>query len=188
LPRKKEIVAPIPEPESFLTPGSARPLTIPFEGAYWYLQAPNKRPGPEAHEAHGNPLAANVESNNFVPLVMDAHQVLGSSIRTERCREIEVEFENRDNWPGAIAAAVLLSDAASPQGQALYLGQQPIISTEPGHFSIKAVPVSETLRFQIPSDAKLSRFNEITVMLLPDSGHELTGPKIAIRQFQLFPR
>jgi hypothetical protein len=188
LPRKKEIVAPIPEPENYLAPGTRRPLTIPFDGAYWYIQAPNKRPGPEAHEARGNPLAVNIESNNFVALVMDAHQILGSSIRTARCREIEVEFENRDNRSGVIAAAVLLSDAASPKTETLYLGQETIKSTEPERFSVRAVSVSETLRFAVPTGAKLSRFNEITVMLLPDSGHELRGPKIGIRQFRLFPR
>jgi hypothetical protein len=36
--------------------------------------------------------------------------------------------------------------------------------------------------------ASLRKFDEITVMLLPDFEHSTIGPKIAIEQFELFPR
>ncbi len=185
---KKQMIAPLPVQESFLVPGTTRPLIIPFDGPYWYVQPPDEAPGPTAHQAHGTPLSAEIESINFIPLVMEAHQILGKALPVARCRELQVEIENRDNGIGAIAMAVLLSDAASPGKQALYLGQQPIVSTEPTHFFFKSSPVFETLRFSIPAGAKIRRFNEITVMMLPDVEHALTGPKIAIRQFQLFPR
>jgi hypothetical protein len=54
---------------------------------------------------------------------------------------------------------------------ALYLGQQSIVSTEPSRFSIKSAPVFETLRFSVPASTKIRKFNEITVMLLPDTEH-----------------
>ncbi len=188
IPEKKQIVAPLSVRGSFLAPGTTRPLIIPFDGAYWYVQPPDKRPGRAAHQAHGTPLGAEIESNNSVPLVMDAHQILSTVIPVARCREIQVAIENRDNRAGIIAMAVVLKEAGSPKGPALYLGQQPIASTEPSHFSIKVAPVFETLRFSIPSDAKLRKFSEITVMLLPDIEHAFVAPKIAIQQFQLFPR
>jgi hypothetical protein len=186
--QKKQIIPPLPPEESFLAPGTTQPLTIPFDGAYWYFQPPDKFPGSTAHQAHGTPLGSDIESNNFIPLVMDAHQTLGETIPITRCREIQVDIENRDNTAGFIAMAVLLTDATSPQKPTLYLGQQPIVSTEPAHFSSKSVPVLETLRFSVAKDSRMRRFNEITVMLLPDIEHTLVGPKIAIRQFQLFPR
>ena len=84
--------------------------------------------------------------------------------------------------------AVLLTDTASPKLPALYLGQQPIASTEPEHFSLKTMPSSETLYFVVPENTRMRKFNEINVMLLSDVEHALVAPKIAIRQFQLFPR
>ena len=187
-PAKKEIYAPLTARESFLAPGTTRPLIIPFDGPYWYVQPPDKRPGRTAHQAHGTPLGAEIESNNFVPVVMEAHQTLGSAIPIARCREIQVEIENRDNRAGTIAMAVVLTEAESTEKPALYLDQKTIISTEPSHFTIKSVPVFETLRFSVPASAKVRKFNEITVMLLPDIEHALVAPKIAIRQFQLLPR
>jgi hypothetical protein len=188
LPEKKQIIPPLLTPATFLAPGTTQPLTIRFDGAYWYFQPPDKFPGSTAHQAHGTPLGSDIESNNFIPLVMDAHQTLGEAIPIARCREIQVEIENRDSSAGFIAMAVLLTDGTSPEQRTLYLGQQPIVSTEPGHFSPKPAPVFETLRFSVAADSKMRRFNEITVMLLPDIEHTLVGPKIAIRQFQLFPR
>jgi hypothetical protein len=85
--------------------------------------------------------------------------------------------ENSDNRPGAIALAVLLTDSTPPGKPTLYLGQQPIISTQPGHFSIKPSPTDEVLRFPIPRPGKIRRFNGITVLFLPDVEHSQTGPK-----------
>ncbi len=187
VPEKKQIVPPLPE-ISLLPPGTTQPLIIPFNGQYWYVQPPNKIPGPTAHQANGTPLGYEIESINSTPLIMDAHQTLGVAIPIARCREIQVEIENRDNRIGVIALAVLLTNSASPQNSALYLGQQSIVSTEPEHFSIKSGSVFETLRFTVPAIAKMHRFDEITVMMLPDVEHALVGPKIAIKQFQLFPR
>ena len=187
-PEKKRVIPPLMPQESLLSPGTVRPLIIPFDGTYWYIQPPKDRPGPAAHQARGTPLGVDIESKNAVPLVMEAHQILGASIRTARCRSIQVEIESRDNKAGVIAMAVLLADTASPEKPALYLGQQPIVSTEPEHFSIKTIPASETLYFAVPESVKGRKFNEITVMLLPDVEHALVAPKIAIRQFQLFPR
>ncbi len=99
-----------------------------------------------------------------------------------------VDIQNRDNQPGVIALAVLLRDSTHPRKPELYLGQQPIESTQPMHFTFKSTPVFETLRFSVPAHATLRRFDEITVMLLPDVNHAMVGPKIAIREFQLFPR
>jgi hypothetical protein len=187
VPEKKQIVPPLPE-ISLLPPGTTQPLIIPFNGQYWYVQPPNKIPGPAAHQANGTPLGYEIESINSTPLVMDAHQALGAAIPVARCRQIQVEIENRDNRMGVIALAVLLTDAASPKNQVLYLGQQPVVSTEPEHFSFKSQPVFETLRFPVPASARIRRFDEITVMMLPDVEHAFVGPKIAIKQFQLFPR
>ncbi len=186
--KKEPVPPPISVENNLLAPGTKEPLVIHFNGPYWYLQPPNKIPGRRAHLAKGTPLALEIHSSNSIALVMDAHQYLSAPIRISRCREIAVEVANRDNTLGAISLGVMLSDGASVKNPTLYLGEQPIVSAQMGHFSIKSAPVFETLHFSIPPDAKIKKFNEITVLILPDIEHQFDAPKIAIEQFELFPR
>lgn len=187
IPPKKQILPPIPPQTSFLAPGATKPLIIKFDGSYWYFQPPNLRPSPNALQVKGTPLTHDFQTNNFVRLIMEAHQTLGASIPLARCREIQVDILNHDNRPGSINLAILLSDSSQP-GNQLYLGQQTIASSQPGSFAEKSSTVSETLKFPIPTPAKIRKFDEITVMFLPDEGNYDTGSKVAIEQFQLMPR
>jgi hypothetical protein len=188
VPEKKQILPPLPAQTSLLAPGTTKPLVIRFDGPYWYFQPPGKRPSPTAHQAQGTPLAIDIHANNFISLIMEAHQTLGSPIPLARCREIQVDIQNRDNHQGVINLALLLTDAASPGRPQLYLGQQPVVSSQPGNFTVKSSPAGETLRFPIPSPAKIRKFDEITVMFFPDGANYDQGPKVAIQQFELIPR
>jgi hypothetical protein len=186
-PQRHDIQPPIPALTSVLAPGTTKPLIIKFDGPYFYFQMPNKRPAPNALQVHGTPIAHDFQSNNFIPLVMEAHQTLGRPIPIARLREIELDILNGDNRPGPISIALLLTDSASPNNQ-LYLGQEPVLTSQPGSFAVKSAPAAETLRFQIPNPAKLRRFDQITVMVLPDSSNYDQGSKVAVEQFQLIPR
>jgi hypothetical protein len=186
-PEKKQIVPPLPEASNLLGPGTTEPLVIRFDGPYFYFQA-GRRPDLDSHQAQGSPLAVHIASSNALPLTIEAHQTLSQPIGLARCRELEVDVANRDNRPGAITLAVLVADSTAPGKPTLYLGQQPLATTEPRAFLVKNSPVYESLRFAIPPQAKLRKFDEITVLLLPDIEHALVGPKIAIQQFQLYPR
>ncbi|HET6170077.1 MAG TPA: hypothetical protein VFE01_07850 [Terracidiphilus sp.] len=187
-PPKKQIVAPVPLAISPFDPLKSKPMVIHFDGAYWYFQPPGKGPGPRAHQAHGSPLAVHIQANNFLPLIMEAHQNLATSIRLTRCREIEVDIQNHNDSPGTIALAVFLGDSSAPGKQSIYLGQEPIISSESGHFSARTFPPDEKLSFAIPLRATIRRFDEITILFLPDAQHFEAGPKIAIQDFNLLPR
>jgi hypothetical protein len=186
--QKKQILPPLPAQSPLLAPGTTKPLIIKFDGPYYYFQPPHKGPSPTARQAHGTPLAIDFQANNFTPLIMEAHQTLGQSIPLARCREIQLGILNSDNRPGVINIAVLLTDSSSPSKPQLYLGQQPVVSSQPGQFDAKSSPAEETLRFPIPSPAKIRKFDEITVMFFPDSANYDIGPKVAIDQFQLIPR
>ena len=185
---KKQIVPPPLHEQALLASGATRPLVLRFSGAYWYLQPPDQLPGPRAHQAFGSPLKINIESSNDIPVVMDAHQTIASEIPTSRCREIAVDIENFDNKEGSVALAVLLGDGMSTRHPTLYLGQQPIVSTQRDHFWFKAGPVTETVRFAVSAKVSLHQFNEITVLILPGTEHMLIAPRISVQQFQLFPR
>jgi hypothetical protein len=185
---KKQVIPPIAVQTNLLAPGTTKPLVIRFDAPYWYFQPPDKRPGPRAYQAHGTPLVADIRSRNFIPLVMEAHQNLGRPIPIARCGEIQVTILNRDNRRGILNVAMLLRNSAAPSKSALYLGQQPIVTSEPANFAVKAFPVTETLRFGVPAVASIQKFDEITVMFLPDDANFEIGPKLAIQDFELFPR
>ncbi len=97
-------------------------------------------------------------------------------------------IENYDNAPGVISLGVLLTDSTSLGKPTLYLDQETIVSTEPGQFTIKSLPVTEVLSFALPGSPKIQRFDEITVIFLPDTERTNRGAKIAIKQFDLIPR
>lgn len=187
-PEKKQIVAPIPEAQNVRLKGFKEPLKVRFNGEYWYFQPPDKGPGPEAHQAHGSPLDVNIEANNFVALTMEAHQELGSAIELGRCGEVDVEVLNRDNSAGRVAVGVLLTDSRALGKPTIYLGQQPVKSSEPENFTIKTSAVSEVLRFTVPATGKIRKFDEIEVMFFPDGEDFEKGPKMAVAEFELKPR
>lgn len=187
VPPKKEIVAPVPLQAALLAPGVTHAVSIPFDGAYWYLQPPNTEPGPHAHKAFGSPLALDIRSNNSLPLIMQAHQHLAAPVPLDRCRTIQVDFSSRDTQPGPLGMAVLLSDSFEPERGSVYLGQQPVTpareTSAPGN-----PPAHQSLQFAIPVHASIRRFNEIKVLLLPDWSRAHDGPRLALEQFQLYPR
>ena len=188
VPEKKKVAAPAPSKTSISGFNTSKPLTIRFDGSYWYFQPRGKEPGTRAHVARGNPLTVDVRSINFIPLVMEAHQSLAAAIPLTCCREIKVTIENRDNAPGVIALGVLLTDTTSLGKPTLYLDQQTVVSTEPGHFRVKSSPAAEVLSFRVPGRPKIQQFDEITVIFFPDTERPNTGAKIAIKQFDLIPR
>ena len=188
VPEKKKLLAPPPSGTSPQVVRMTKPLVIRFDGPYWYFRPPRTSPGLRAHVVHGSPLGVDIRSTDFVPLLMEARQSLGAAVQLTRCREIQVTIENHDNIPGRIALGVLLTDSTSIGKPTLYLDQQPVISTEPGHFSVKSSPVQEVLRFPVPSHSRIDRFDEITVIFFPDTERARAGAKIAIQEFELLPR
>ena len=47
--------------------------------------------------------------------------------------------------------------------------------------------IERLLRFAIPNHPRIQKFDEITVIVFPDSERARTGAKIAITQFELLP-
>lgn len=184
--KKQEFIA--PRPEIFQPSAKSKPLIIPFDGAYWYYQLPATGPGAKAHHAYGTPVAVNIHSNDLLPLLMEAHQDLGNSIDLACCRDVEVAVQNGDNRAGAIQLGLLLTDTTLPGKPSQYLGVQTVISSLPQHFSLKNSPAAETLRFPVPEQTKIRRFNAITVIYMPDSQRSVIGAKVAIEHFALIPR
>lgn len=188
LPLKQKILAPLPPGTSLLRKNAKQPLVLRFTGAYWYFQPPDREPGPRALQTHGTPLAADIRANNALPLLMEAHQNLSAPVRLASCREIQVTVENRGKSSGLIAMALLLTDSSAPGKPALYLGQQPILSSQSESVDFKFAPAEEDLHFFIPAHANIRAFDTMTIMFFPETGSFRTAPQIAIDQFSLIPR
>lgn len=187
-PKKKtEIVPPPSHMHSMWVWNTSKPLVIPFDGPYWYFKAPDKQPSPKARIVHGIPTRVDIHSTDWHPLLMEAHQNLGSSINLDCCQEMDLTITNADNRPGRIAIGVMLTDSTSPDKPSQYLGEKSIVSSEAPHFSMNRSPIEETLRFQIPS-GKIRRFDGITVVFLSAKERALGGAKVSIQQFTLIPR
>jgi hypothetical protein len=186
-PKKKQIIPPV-TPKSSLLAASTKPLVVRFDGVYWYFQAPEKEPGPNAHKTRGSPLSIAIKAENFIPLTVEAHQNLGSAIRLSQCREIQVEIDDRDPEPSRVTLLVLLSDSTSPNKPGLSLRPQPVIANVGDHPNYLSSPSFKTIRFPIPDHPSIRKFDEITVELIPDEEHSQQAPKLAIEQFELLPR
>jgi hypothetical protein len=185
---KKKELPPLPMQRDLLRTGMAKPLVIPFDGAYWYFQAPKRGLGTHPHLAHGDPVAVSIFSTGWVPLAMEAHQTLAQPVDLRQCGALQVMVKNGDNRRGRVDMAVMLADSTTPGKPSMVLGPQPVVSTEPEHFSLKMNPVSEELRYAIPARGGLKKFDEITVIFFPDEQRMTIGARVGIEQFELIPR
>ena len=186
-PKKKELVLPLPRANSFSPGRIARPLIIPFDGVYWYFKKPDTQPHHDAHVVHGDPMRVDIHSTDWHPLIMEAHQRLGTRLPLTCCSDLEVTIKNGDNRPGNIAIGVILTDSSSPGRPCEYLGRKVVVSSEAGHVSLNRSPVSEMLTFAIPAHARVRDFDEITVVFLPARERSLGGEQIAVLRFALIP-
>jgi hypothetical protein len=187
-PKKTPVLPPVPRAITFHASSSASPLIIPFDGSYRYLQASSVWIASRAHVVQGSPLNVNIHSADWGPLLMEAHQQLDRPIDPACCREIQLGIRNGDNRRGSVVLGLVLTDSSRPGKPSQILDSQPVVSSQPGRFTIKSAPTDETLSFAIPAPAKIRHFDEMTVLFLPDPERSAVGAKISVRQFTLVPR
>lgn len=187
---KTKELPPLPIQHNLLRAGTSRPVVIPFDGTYWYFQAPQHGPGLHPHLAHGDPVAMNIYSTGWVPLAMQAHQTLAQPIPVRGGEEFQLTLRNGDNRMGRIDVGVLLTDSRSAglDKPTLVLGVKPMLSSETPEFTYKSSPVEEDLRFAIPQHPAAREFDTITVLFFPSAVRDTTGARVGIRQFELLPQ
>jgi hypothetical protein len=186
--KKTEIVPPRPHSTSFTIGKASQPVVIPFDGQYLYFKAPSKAPGPRAHVAHGKAMYADVRSTDSAPLLMEAYQNLGTVIDLGCCSEIDIAITNADIRPGTIALGILLGDSDSIGDPSLNIGERTIVSSKAAQIPLNRPHVEEVLRFPIPRQTTIHRFNEITIVFLSARERARAGAKVSIQSFTLIPR
>lgn len=182
-----EIVPSVHNDELHLAGTFAKPIVIPFEGVYWYFKRPDTRPKPDARVQRGDPLKANIRSTDRLPLLMEAHQVLPTSIMMDCCKALRVELVNADDRPGAITIETWLRDSSTKSAQIWSLGSVVIPSSNIRSVSLTRSPINETLTFRFPPGARGRKFDEITLIIRPAKERALAGSQVAIQNFVLVP-
>ncbi len=191
---KKQTLTPLVAPAPILgryQPGisrSADPLVVPFSGVYWFFKAPDAHPPKGSREAHGSPELVTTRSTDRRPLLMEAHQNLGTLIDLNCCNRIQVAIRNTDRYPKTVSLELILTDTSVPKRPSQSLGVIMVKSTRPWRLYGDRPPVSETLTFAIPAHSVINRFDEVTVVFRLDPARADFGAKIGIENFVLIPR
>ncbi len=157
------------------------PLGIPFYGAYWFFQFPDKSPTPDAYRVKGSPDKMTFRSADLTPLQMEAHQNLGRLIDIGALRRIDVAIRNADHYAGMIVIELILIDTATEERQSM--GQMQLVSRPTGDEITQ-----ETLRFKIPSDPVIDQFDELVIRFPRSFTRSSRSARIAIDRFFLVPR
>ncbi len=178
------IVAPRRKDSASVGGRPAQPMVIPFDGVYWYFKAPDRRPRPSARVVRGSSTKAVIRSSDRYPLLMEAHQRLGSRIDLGCCSGVQVVLQNADRRPGAIALELWFTDSLQPRSRS-YLGTVTIPSSEVE--DARELPAEETMAFAVPASAVGREFDEITVVVRPAPERARAGAQVAIRRFVLLP-
>jgi hypothetical protein len=186
----KKIVAPHREDPALALGRPREPVVIPFNGAYWYFKAPDKRPRLNARVVHGSSTKAVISSTDRYPLLMEAHQRLDVSIDLNCCSQIDIGVQNADRRDGSISLELWVKNKVLPGQPSYYLGTAVIPSSESRQkptVDAAKIPVEETLGFPVPTAMEGIRFDEIMVIVRPAPERARMGAQIAIRQFVLRP-
>jgi len=179
------LVAPLPSmPGNLFDSRHRNPISIPFYGAYWFFKPPDTKPPVDSYQTHGSPAEMTFSAPDSRPLIMEAHQDLGKLIDLACCREIRIEIENADRYPGTVAMELVLVNSREGQKGSVSLGKAPVTSApgDPG------APLRETLTFPIPSHAAIRQFDELMIRFPRQRLRINRSAKIAINRFVLIPR
>jgi len=178
------LVPPLPLLKFGLPAVAPASLSIPFFGV-WFYRAPDRRPPEGSLQTRGDTARIRFSSTDGAPIKMEARQNLGTSIRMDCCRGLDVIIRNGDRFPGTIWLELLLGNTLQKGRPAITLGIKRVDSTLSWLPADARPPVEETIRFEFPASSSLREFDELTVRFLLAGPRVDRSAKIAIRRFVL---
>lgn len=183
------LVPPLPAMSSNLFDAKHQnPMSIPFYGAYWFFKPPDTKPPKDSYVTHGTPSEISFHAPDYRPLNMEAHQNLGKLIDLACCREIRIEIQNADRYPGTVAVELILKNTREEPERSLSLGSAPVTSTPGGVNGDPNSPMRETLTFPIPARSPIRQFDELMIRFPRQRPRMNRSAKISIERFILVPR
>ncbi len=162
------------------------PLSIPFEGVYWFWRGPSDRPPLNSVVMHGSPSAQFFRSTDGDGMSMEARQNLGFAVDPKRYGAIEIFIHNVDPFPNTVSILLKVRNTEVADNPTLSLGMQDV--------SAPVSPVgsnstgTQMLKFRIPSGIPIGSFDELTVSYYLKGARSNRSARIAIDRFRLVPR
>lgn len=185
--QQRKVVVPALMRETHLVVSRTRPTEIEFDGVYWYFEPPDERPKPDAKVVHGDPMKSNIHSTGNWPIAMIANQDFASPVETSCCRYLRVRFVNGDSRPGPIYLEVTLRRRRANGTVSQQLGSLVIPSSQGDHSQLNRWPAQGFLDFPVPRNSRFTKFDEISVTIVPYRKNVTSGARVAIQGFVLFP-
>ena len=161
------------------------PLSVPFDGVYWFWRGVADQPPANSVVMHGSPSARSFRSTDGDEMSMEARQNLGFTLDARRYRAIQLVVENADPFPGTVSIVLKIRDTTDPAKPTQSLGIQQVSG-----FNLRtrsSASTLETLVFRIPSTLKTHKFDELVVSFYLKGARADKSARIAIDRFQLVP-
>jgi hypothetical protein len=181
------LLAPRIQPQPGVFSPFSKPLKVPFHGVYWFFKPPYHRPPEHSYTTRANPVSLTLSSSDEYPLLMEAHQELSQPIALSCCREIQVTIRNADAMADSVWLELIVGSKKADQPASISLGTRPVLSKAEAVAGRPQVTSEETLRFSVPTYARLREFDEITVRFHPNPSRQFHSARIAIDSFELIP-
>jgi hypothetical protein len=160
------------------------PLSIPFEGVYWFWRGPSDRPPLNSVVMHGSPSAQFFRSTDGDGMSMEARQNLGFAVDPKRYGAIEIFIQNVDPFPNTVSILLKVRSTAAAGKRVLSLGMQDVSAPA----SSAGTGNTQMLRFLIPTGIPIGSFDELTVSYYLKGARSDRSARIAIDRFRLVPR
>jgi hypothetical protein len=162
------------------------PLSIPFEGVYWFWRGPSDRPPLNSVVMHGSPSTQFFRSTDGDGMSMEARQNLGFAVDPKRYGAIEIFIQNVDPFPNSVSILLKVRNTTVAGNPILSLGMQDVSTPVSAVGSNRSG--MQMLRFRIPSDIRIGSFDELTVSYYLKGARSDRSARIAINGFRLVPR
>jgi hypothetical protein len=162
------------------------PLSIPFNGVYWFWRGPRDQPPSNSVVMHGTPSARFFRSTDGEGMSMEARQNLGFMVDAKAYRAIELVIENADPFPDTVSIILKIRNTSLPGKPTQNLGIQQVSTTMHGAPDEPGTP--QTLTFRIPGAATMTRFDELILSFGLKGQRTDRSARIAVKRFRLLPR
>ncbi|HKF06320.1 MAG TPA: hypothetical protein VKB49_28640 [Candidatus Sulfotelmatobacter sp.] len=179
-----KLVAPAPQTKGGTGTSHTDPLSIPFDGVYWFWRGPSDQPPSNSVLMHGSPSAQFFRSTDGDGMSMEAKQNLGFAVDPRNYGAIEVDIRNADPFPNSVSILLKVRNTALANKPLQSLGMENVVT--PG--SSEAHAVTQTMRFRLPSKLAMGSFDELTVSYYLRGARSNRSARIAIERFRLVPR
>ena len=181
----KLVAPPLPGTKGFGTTRS-NPLSIPFDGVYWFWHGPTEQPPSNSVVMYGTPSAQFFRTISGDGISMEARQNLGFVVDPSLYSAIEIVLENADPFPNTVSLALRIRNTTEPGRSFPSLGIERVVI--PNGSPATGVPAIQTLTFRIPNSAAIGRFDELMVSYYLKGPRTDRSARIAIERFRLVPR